>query len=50
MTKNELIELCEKELDYYDIVNECNETVEYGLIVEFLIDKGVIEIGGKNGN
>lgn len=41
-TRDEIIDLltekCESELDYYEIVNECAETVEYRLIVEFVLD------------
>lgn len=44
MTKNEIIKLCENELNYYDIVDECSETVEFGMIIDFLIEKGVVEI------
>lgn len=36
--KKRLIEACERKMDYYDIVNEPNETVEYGLIIDFLVD------------
>ena len=33
-----LVEKCENELDYYDIVNESAEMVEFQLIVEFIVD------------
>ena len=36
--KKRLIEACERKLNYYDIVNEPCETVEYGLIIDFLVD------------
>lgn len=54
MTKNEIVKLCENELNYYDIVDECSETVEFGMIIDFLIEKGVVEIktmkeGADNG-
>ena len=29
---------CEKELNYYDVVNESAEMVEYRLIVEFILE------------
>ena len=41
-TRDEIIDVlthkCENELDYYDIVNESDETVEYRLIVEFIVN------------
>ena len=37
--KDRLIKVCEAKLDYYDIVNESDETVEYGLIIEFLFEQ-----------
>ncbi len=41
-TRDEIIdsltEKCENELDYYDVVNESAEEVEYRLIVEFILD------------
>lgn len=41
-TRDEIIdsltERCESELDYYEIVNESAEKVEYRLIVEFIFD------------
>ena len=37
--KNRLVALCENQLDYYDIVNESDESVEYGLIIEFLFER-----------
>lgn len=49
MTKNEVIKLCKKKFGYYDLVDETEETIDYGKIIDFLIDKGVIGIGGKNG-
>ena len=50
--KDRLIKLCEQELDYYDIVNESNETVEFGLIIEFLTEKyiEILRDGLKDGN
>lgn len=35
---NSLVEKCEYELNYYDIVNESAEMVEFRLIVEFILD------------
>ena len=37
--KNRLVALCENQLDYYDIVNESDESVEYGLIIDFLFER-----------
>ena len=41
-TRDEIIdsltEKCESELNYYDIVNESAEEVEYRMIVEFVLD------------
>lgn len=37
--KKQLAEMCERELDYYDIVNESGEMVEYGLIIDFLFER-----------
>lgn len=44
MTKNEIIKLCENELDYYNIVDECSEMVDFGAIIDFLIEKGIVKI------
>lgn len=46
MTKQELIELCCKELRYWLIVDENSEQIDYGAIIDFLIENGVIKIGG----
>ena len=35
---NSVVEKCEAELDYYDIVNERTEEIDFGLIVEFIMD------------
>lgn len=37
--KKQLVEACERKLDYYDIVNESGEMVEYGLIIDFLFEQ-----------
>ena len=37
--KKQLVDACERELDYYDIVNETSEQVEFGLIIDFLFDR-----------
>lgn len=37
--KKKLAEMCEQKLDYYDIVDECSEAVEYGLIIDFLCEQ-----------
>ena len=34
--KKQLAALCEQKLNYYDVVNESDESVEYGLIIDFL--------------
>ena len=44
MDKNEIINLCENELNYYDIVDECSEMVDFGAILDFLIEKGIVKI------
>lgn len=54
-TKEQIIDLltekCESELDYYEIVNECAEKVEYRLIVELIVDT-ILEVWkeGKDAN
>ena len=54
-TRDEIIdslaEKCEYELDYYDVVNESAEEVEYRLIVEFVLDT-LLDVwkGGNNAN
>ena len=35
---NAIVRKCEDELNYYDVVNESAEMVEYDLIVEFILD------------
>lgn len=37
--KKQLTEACERKLDYYDVVNESAEQIEYGLIVDFLFEQ-----------
>lgn len=37
--KKQLAEMCAQQLSYYDVVNECAEAVEYGLIIDFLFDR-----------
>ena len=37
--KELLVQECERKLDYYDVVNEPNESVEYGMIIDFLFDR-----------
>lgn len=46
--KKQLAEMCERELDYYDIVNESNETVEYGLIIDFLFERLAERMQGRS--
>ena len=36
--KKQLAEMCKQKLDYYDIVDEGSEIVQYGLIIDFLAD------------
>ena len=46
--KKQLAELCEQQLSYYDVVDECSEAVEYGMIIDFLFDRlADIMTGGK---
>lgn len=35
---NSLIQRCENKLDYYDLVNERAEQIDYGQIVTFILD------------
>jgi hypothetical protein len=37
--KKHLIEACERKFDYYDIVDEGLEMVDYGLIIDFLFEQ-----------
>lgn len=48
--KKQLAEMCERELDYYDIVNESDETVEYGLIIDFLFERVADMMQGRSGH
>ncbi len=43
-----LTEKCENELDYYDVVNESAEEVEYRLIVELILDTMLDVWKGEN--
>lgn len=36
--KEQMIDMCERKLDYYDIVDERSETVDYGKIIDFLVE------------
>lgn len=53
--KEELIDSltvkCEMELNYYDLVNERNEEIDFRLIVEFIVDT-ILDVwkDGKNAN
>ena len=49
--KKQLAEACERQLDYYDVVNESGEQVEYGLIIDFLFEQiaGIIRGRAENG-
>lgn len=40
--KKQLVEACERKLDYYDVVNESAEQVEYRKIIDFLIEQFAI--------
>ena len=50
--KKQLIEACEAKLDYYDIVNESDEMVEYGMIIDFLFEQiaGILTGGAADGS
>lgn len=37
--KKQLVEACEAKLDYYDVVIEAQEQVEYGMIIDFLFER-----------
>ena len=41
-----LVEQCENELNYYDIVNERKEEVDFQLIVEFIL-QNVFDVWGE---
>lgn len=43
--REQLVEACERKLDYYDIVNESSELVEYGLIIDFLFEQIIDTLG-----
>lgn len=44
--KKQLAEACEEKLNYYDVVNEPNELVEYGVIIDFLFER-IAEMMGR---
>lgn len=48
--KKQLAEACERKLDYYDVVNEPNESVEYGLIIDFLFEQIATLMTGREEN
>ena len=50
--KKQLAKACEAKLDYYDIVNESDEAVEYGLIIDFLFEQiaGLLTGGAEDEN
>ena len=35
---NFIVERCENEIEYYDVVNERNEEIDYQLITEFIFE------------
>lgn len=37
--KKQLAEACQEKLDYYDVVNESAEMVEYGMIIDFIFEQ-----------
>ena len=37
--KKYLVEACEYKLDYYDLVDEGSETIDYGGIIDFVFDR-----------
>ena len=47
---NAMVKKCEEELNYYDVVNESAEMVEYDLIVEFILDAIFCFWRGKDAN
>lgn len=49
LSKSEIVSLCEKHLKYYDIVDEMEETIDYGAILSFLFDIDVIKSGTQGG-
>ena len=46
-----LTDRCEMELNYYDLVNERNEEIDFRPIVEFIVDT-ILDVwkDGKNAN
>lgn len=46
--KKQLAAMCERDLDYYDIVNESAEAVEYGLIIDFLFERVADMMQGRD--
>ena len=36
--KKQLADMCRSTLDYYEVVEEIHETVNYGLVIDFLFD------------
>ena len=46
--KKQLAKMCEQKLDYYDIVDECSEAVEYGLIIDFLFERVAEMMQGRS--
>ena len=45
-----IVEKCENELNYRDIVNECTEKIDFGLIVEFILNCIFGVWSGENDN
>ena len=45
-----LVEQCESELNYYDVVNECAEEIDFQLIVEFILQNVFDVWRGENAN
>ena len=36
--KKQLSEMCRQKLDYYEVVDENHETINYGLVIDTLFD------------
>lgn len=47
LSKSEIVSLCEKNLKYHDVVNEMQETIDYGSILSFLFDVDVIKVDAQ---
>lgn len=47
--KKQLAAMCDREFDYFEVVDECNNSVDYGKIVDFLFDRLADMMRSKEG-